>query len=71
MYTQPGATPAPRPANRLPLLAAWVVSFGLLAGLCWAAVTYRDAVIRAWPPSERGYLALGLGQRPAAQAPAH
>ena len=26
----------------------------------WAAVTWRDGIMRAWPPSERAYAAFGL-----------
>jgi hypothetical protein len=26
----------------------------------WGGYAYRDAVMQAWPPSERVYLALGL-----------
>lgn len=42
------------------LMAGWAVSILVLAMLVWAAVTWRGDVMRAWPPSERLYTALGL-----------
>ncbi len=42
------------------VFAAWAVSIALLVGLGWAAVTWRGDVMRAWPPSERLYTAIGL-----------
>ncbi len=53
----------PEPARPPPLYAAilgWVLSVALLAGLGWAAVTWRVSVMAAWPPSERVYTAVGL-----------
>ena len=53
----------PEPARPPPLYAAilgWVLSVALLAGLGWAAVTWRASVMAAWPPSERVYMAVGL-----------
>ncbi|MGC8468896.1 MAG: hypothetical protein ACP5NI_03225 [Acetobacteraceae bacterium] len=38
----------------------WVASLLLLAGAGWAGVRYRQEIMRAWPPSVRLYLALGL-----------
>ena len=46
------------------LIAGWAVSIAAVAGLLWAAVAWRSDVMRAWPPSERLYMALGLpGER--------
>lgn len=42
------------------LVAGWAVSITVLFALVWAAVTWRSDVMRAWPPSERLYTALGL-----------
>ena len=42
------------------LIAGWAVSILVLATLVWAAVTWRGDVMRAWPPSERLYTAVGL-----------
>lgn len=52
------------PAGRMPVdravLAGWVLSLAVLLVLGWAAVAWRADVMRAWPPSERAYGALGL-----------
>jgi len=50
--------PAPAPAK--PPIAAWFVSFTLLAILAAAAVAFRTPIMHAWPPSTRLYAALGL-----------
>ncbi len=42
------------------LIAGWAASILFLAALVWAAVAWRGDVMRAWPPSERLYSALGL-----------
>lgn len=42
------------------VLIGWVVSIAIVIGLCWAAVTWRDDIMHAWPPSERLYSTLGL-----------
>lgn len=42
------------------VLAGWVLSIAVMVLIGWAAVTWRDEVMRAWPPSERVYAALGL-----------
>lgn len=42
------------------VLIGWVVSVAIVISLCWAAVTWRDDIMRAWPPSERLYNTLGL-----------
>lgn len=41
--------------------AAWLISLAVLVALGWAAVHFRSSVERAWPPSQRAYMALGLG----------
>jgi predicted Zn finger-like uncharacterized protein len=47
---------------RLPLLTAagWLSTAIVLGVLSWAAVSWRNDVMRVWPPSERVYAALGL-----------
>lgn len=61
------AAPAPAPSRlavNLPpgsaVLAGWAASVAILALLTWAAVTWRDDIMRAWPASERAYAAIGL-----------
>lgn len=63
---QPGrppavSTPARRPRASLaaPVLA-WVASLAVLVGAGAALVYHRAAVIEAWPPAARLFLALGL-----------
>ncbi len=51
------ATPAPRSKG---LLVAWVASFALIGAILASAYTHREGVMRAWPPSQRVYAALGL-----------
>jgi len=41
-------------------LIGWAVTVVILAAGGWGAYAYREAVMKAWPPSERVYLALGL-----------
>ncbi len=41
-------------------MAGWAASILLLAALLWAGVAWRGNIMRAWPPSERLYTALGL-----------
>lgn len=59
----PEAPPAgqalPKPGASAALVG-WVATVILLAAATWGAYAYREAVIEAWPPSERVYLALGL-----------
>lgn len=43
----------------------WVASILVLALLIWGGYTYRNDVMRVWPPSQRLYAALGLGPPPA------
>ena len=42
------------------VLVGWVLSIAVLLLIGWAAVTWRDGIMRAWPPSERAYAAFGL-----------
>ncbi len=42
---------------------AWVLSLALLAAAAWGAYARRAEVVRAWPASERAYLALGIPVR--------
>lgn len=42
-------------------LAGWAVTVVVLVVAGTAAVTWRDAIMLAWPPSARAYAALGLG----------
>jgi hypothetical protein len=52
--------PPPAPKRRLALIAAWVASVAILILAVWVAYDRRDAIMHAWPPSERAYAALGL-----------
>jgi hypothetical protein len=61
------ATP-PAPPKPLALRAAWVVSVILLGGSAAAAVTWRGAVVRAWPASAL-ILGHGIPDGGAASAP--
>jgi predicted Zn finger-like uncharacterized protein len=40
-------------SRRPGLIAAWVLTFVVLAGAVAAAVAWPDAIIRTWPPSNR------------------
>ena len=51
---------APAPPSGSLARVGWLLTILFLAGLSYTAITRRTAVIEAWPPSERGYLALGL-----------
>ena len=44
----------------LPIFLAWAASLVLLGAFVWAMIAWRTGVMRAWPPSERLYAALGL-----------
>ena len=46
-----------------PILLAWAASLAVLGALIWAMIAWRADVMRAWPPSERLYAALGLLRR--------
>ena len=50
----------PPPRRRAVILAAWLLSFVLLGAGVWAAIAWRDPIMRAWPPSARLYTALGF-----------
>ena len=72
----PVATPVVTPATAEPpaevrarrggawLAIAWVVSVLAVIGAVAALVVWRDAVMQAWPPSIRAYVALKLAVRP-------
>lgn len=49
-----------RPTERQLVLGGWVLSAVVLVLLGWAAIGWRDGIMRAWPPSARAYAALGL-----------
>jgi len=56
-----GADMAARPRSlAAAAVIGWVATVAVLGAAGWGAYTYRDAVMQAWPPSERVYLALGL-----------
>jgi hypothetical protein len=46
-------------AKRAPV-GAWIVSIIVLIGLVGAAVAFKMPIMKAWPPSERVYDAVGL-----------
>lgn len=52
----------PLPRGRFGVAAAvgWVVTVLTISAAAWVGYAHRDAVMEAWPPSERVYLALGL-----------
>jgi predicted Zn finger-like uncharacterized protein len=52
------AAPVPPPSHSR-LIGAWVLTFVVLACAVAATVGWRDAVIRAWPPSARVLAAEG------------
>ncbi|WP_291298385.1 zinc-ribbon domain-containing protein [Elioraea sp.] len=56
--------PPPRPRLGGAATIGWAVTVILLGAGAWAAYSWRDAVMEAWPPSQRVYLALGLGADP-------
>ena len=53
----PPSRPEPRPKG---LMVAWVASIALLGAVVAGAYARRDAVMEAWPPSQRVYAAFGL-----------
>ncbi len=56
----------PRPSGRgaIAIAAAWLFSLLLLGVAGWGAYAWRADVVRAWPPGERAYQALGLSGLP-------
>lgn len=58
-----------RMPGRLPLLLAWGGSVLVLVLVITAAAVWREPVMRAWPPSERVFGALGLGDPGVTQHP--
>ena len=50
----------PRRSRSGALAAAWFASFVVLAVIAWGAYEWRENIVRAWPASERAYVALGL-----------
>jgi predicted Zn finger-like uncharacterized protein len=47
------------PGPRVAVIAGWLLSLLLLVGLGYAAVTWRQPIEQAWPPSTRAYTLLG------------
>jgi hypothetical protein len=47
-------------ADALRVALGWLASLALLAGIGWAAVTWRHDVVALWPPSERLFHVLGF-----------
>jgi hypothetical protein len=47
------AAPRHGQARSAVLVAAWVLTFGVLGGAAGAVLTWREAVVHAWPPSAR------------------
>ena len=45
-------------------IVAWMASLGLGGALSYAVIAHRDAVMQAWAPSQRAYLAIGLAAPP-------
>jgi predicted Zn finger-like uncharacterized protein len=56
---EPMVPPEPR-RNNSALVFAWIGSLVLLAAIIVGAYSGREDVMRAWPPSQRLYGALGL-----------
>ncbi len=49
--------PPPRDSG---VMLGWVASLVVLVALGWAGFAFRVAIMAAWPPSQRLYVALGL-----------
>ena len=62
--------PAPAQRPRHGLIGAWVVTFAVLAAAVAATLVWRDAVVRAWPPSGRILETSGSGSAAPAHTPA-
>ena len=59
--TEPSAAPQTRRRGRtLATVLATIILFAILAGAGWAAVQYRQVIVRLWPESARFYSAAGL-----------
>lgn len=52
--------PPPAPARRTGLLVAWLVTAAVIISAVVGVATRRDDLVRAWPPAERAYRAVGL-----------
>jgi predicted Zn finger-like uncharacterized protein len=61
------ASPALLP-SRAPLIGAWMLTALVVVGGIAAAVGWRDALIRVWPPSSRIRTATGPAELRAAQS---
>ncbi len=66
---KPKASSAAPPKSRATLqiasvVIAWAISLGAAGGLSWAVIDQRAAVMQAWAPSQRVYLAMGLMTKP-------
>ncbi len=60
-FPAPGDAPSPsRPRLGGAATIGWLATVLVLGAAGWGAYAYRDAVMEAWPPSQRVYLALGL-----------
>jgi predicted Zn finger-like uncharacterized protein len=57
---EPEPAPEPAPPQRTGLLVAWLATAAVIVGLLAGAAAGRDSLIRAWPPAERAYRAIGL-----------
>lgn len=60
----PAPTQTARPRLAGAAAIGWAATVLVLAAGAWGAYAWRDAVMEAWPPSQRVYLALGLGSGP-------
>ena len=64
--------PEPARESRAGLVMAWVASLLVLVVVGWTLVQFRGPVVRAFPPSQRAYDALGLAvPGEGGRAPAH
>jgi predicted Zn finger-like uncharacterized protein len=62
----PEAPPQAPPRTAGAAVLGWVATLAVLGAALWGAYAYREAVMEAWPPSQRVYLALGLRGGPPA-----
>jgi predicted Zn finger-like uncharacterized protein len=58
------AASRPRGASRAGLIGAWALTLVVLIGAIAATISWRDAVIRLWPPSGRILAATGQAPQP-------